>query len=138
MLPDGRAVGLTKGPDTMGVKGAAFDERRLARLGEAMQRHVDEGGVPGIVAGLCRDGETHVVAAGCRSRDDESLRPDANSRTASVTGPMIVVAMTPAEACWLRLGGSVDPLPPAPAGRLVPRTRAGVPFWTLAYQSLGG
>ena len=110
----------------MGDKGAAFDERRLARLGKAMQWHVDEGGVPGIVAGLCRDGETHVVAVGRATLDGaDPIRRDAIFRIASLTKPITAAAaMTLVEECRLRLDDPVDPLLPELADRRVLRTLA--------------
>ena len=108
----------------MGDKGAAFDERRLARLGKAMQWHVDEGGVPGIVAGLCRDGETHVVAVGRTTLGGaDPIRRDAIFRIASVTKPIVAAAaMTLVEECRIRLDDPVDPWLPELSDRRVLRT----------------
>ena len=41
-----------------------FSSKRLARVRELLERHVDSGFVPGVVAVLARHGEVHVEATG--------------------------------------------------------------------------
>ncbi|WP_199736872.1 MULTISPECIES: hypothetical protein [Micromonospora] len=41
-----------------------FSSKRLARVRELLERHVDSGFVPGAVAVLARHGEVHIEAVG--------------------------------------------------------------------------
>lgn len=52
-----------------------FSSKRLARVRELLERHVDSGFVPGVVAVLARHGEVHVEAAGARERPEAADVP---------------------------------------------------------------
>ena len=41
-----------------------FSSKRLARVRELLERHIDSGLVPGAMAVLARHGEVHIEAAG--------------------------------------------------------------------------
>jgi CubicO group peptidase (beta-lactamase class C family) len=46
------------------VAAGGFSSKRLARVRELLERHVDSGFVPGVVAVLARHGEVHIEATG--------------------------------------------------------------------------
>ncbi|HEY9508205.1 MAG TPA: serine hydrolase, partial [Gemmatimonadales bacterium] len=61
-----------------------FPRTRLARMRAALQRHVDDGAVPGLVALVYRRGQEHVEALGSMAYGREvPMRPDAIFRLAS-------------------------------------------------------
>jgi CubicO group peptidase (beta-lactamase class C family) len=76
-------------PDTMG-----FSSERLARIGAAMGRHVDEGRLPGVATLIARRGRiVHLETVGWA--DVEARRPleaDTIVRIYSMTKPITVVA----------------------------------------------
>jgi CubicO group peptidase (beta-lactamase class C family) len=96
----------------------------LERLHEVMARHVDGGGVTGLVSLVSRRGETHVDAIGHRTRGDaEPLRRDAIFRIASMSKPLTAVgALVLVEDGVLRLDDPVDELLPELANRRVLRS----------------
>ena len=94
----------------------SFAPHRLARLRDAMQRHVDSGYVEGVVTLLARGPETHIEAVG-------AFREDAIFRLASMTKPFTAVAtMKLVEKCLLRLDDPIDAWLPELANRRVLRT----------------
>lgn len=97
---------------------------RLARMRAALQRHVDQGRLPGLVAAIDRRGADHVDAIGTLAFDRaDPMRPDTIFRLASVTKPITAVAaMILVEECRLRLDDPVDGLLPELANRRVLRT----------------
>jgi hypothetical protein len=46
------------------VTTGGFSSKRLARVRELLERHVDTGFVPGAMAVLARHGEVHIEATG--------------------------------------------------------------------------
>jgi CubicO group peptidase (beta-lactamase class C family) len=88
----------------------AFSEARLARMRDVMARHVEGGGVPGIVTLLSRHGEVQVNALGSLAVEGQQpMRRDTIFRIASVTKPIVAVAaMVLVEECRLRLDDPVD------------------------------
>ena len=100
-----------------------FSEARLRRMGEIMARHVEQGGIPGLVALLHRRGETHVEAHGVKTLGEaEPMTRDTIFRIASMTKPVTAVAaMILVEECVLRLDEPVDALLPELADRRVLR-----------------
>src|SRR5689334_22620398 len=78
---------------------------RLARLHDVLQRHVDSGRLPGLVALISRRGAEHVDAIGGLAFDRTApMRRDTIFRLASVTKPITAVAaMILVEECKLRL-----------------------------------
>jgi len=79
---------------TCTLEDLGFSSDRLARIGEAMQRHVDAGRLAGMVTLIARHGQiAHLEAHGLMDR--ESQRPmteDAIFRIFSMTKPITSVA----------------------------------------------
>lgn len=91
--------------------------KRLARVRELLERHVDSGFVPGVVAVLARHGEVHIEATGNLAFEGAGSRTpiagDTICRMASMTKPIVAAcAMTLVEDCTLRLDDPVDDLLP--------------------------
>ena len=97
---------------------------RLARMHEALLRHVNRGRLPGLVALISRRGSEHVDAIGTLAFDrTEPMRRDTIFRLASVTKPITAVAaMILVEECRVRLDDPVDEFLPELANRRVLRT----------------
>ena len=92
-----------------------LSKARLGRMRDVMARHVEHGGVPGLVTLVSRRGETHVEALG-------PVQRDTIVRIASMTKPVAAVAaMILVEECRLRLDDPVDALLPELADRKVLR-----------------
>ena len=90
-----------------------FSKTRLERVRDRLAKSVESGEVPGAVALLSRDGETHVEHAG-------DVRPDLIFRISSMTKPVTAAAaMICVEECLLRLDDPVDELLPELASRRV-------------------
>ncbi len=81
---------------------------RLGRMHEAMARHVERGGVPGLVTLVWRRGETHVDAIGRMAvGGSDPMRRDTIFRIASMSKPIIAAAaMILVEECRLTAGRS--------------------------------
>jgi CubicO group peptidase (beta-lactamase class C family) len=101
-----------------------FSPTRLARMHDALRRHVGNGLLPGLVATVSRRGMDHVDAIGTLGFDRAApMRSDTIFRLASVTKPITAVAaMILVEECRLRLDDPVDDLLPELANRRVLRT----------------
>lgn len=94
-----------------------FSSKRLARLRGLLERHVESGFVPGMLAVLSRHGEVHVEATGHLAFDGAGagtpMAGDTIVRMASMTKPIVAAcAMTLVEDCTLRLDDPVDDLLP--------------------------
>ncbi len=94
-----------------------FSSKRLVRVRELFERHVDSGFVPGMMAVLARHGEVHVEATGNLAFEGPGSRTpmagDTICRMASMTKPLVAAcAMTLVEDCTLRLDDPVDDLLP--------------------------
>ena len=94
-----------------------FSLRRLARLRELLERQVDSGFVPGVLAVLARHGEVHVEATGNLAFEGAGSRApmagDTICRMSSMTKPIVAAcAMTLVEDGTLRLDDPVDELLP--------------------------
>jgi CubicO group peptidase (beta-lactamase class C family) len=100
---------------------ANFSEQERARLHDAMTSHVKSGQVPGLVALVYRDGQTHVVTAGVQTLGDPApVRRDSIFRISSMTKPVTAAAtMILVEDGKLKLDEPVDPLLPELANRRV-------------------
>ncbi|HZR54391.1 MAG TPA: serine hydrolase domain-containing protein [Streptosporangiaceae bacterium] len=90
-----------------------FSSKRLARVRDVLERHVDAGYVPGAVAVVARNGEVHVVATGKLAFEgagsDSPMAADTICRVGSMTKPVVAAcAMTLVEDCTLRLDDPVD------------------------------
>jgi CubicO group peptidase (beta-lactamase class C family) len=96
---------------------------RLRRMHDVMARHVESGGLPGLVALVSRRGEIHVEAIGKIAIDGAPMQRDSIFRIASMTKPVsAVAAMILVEECRLRLDDPVDEFLPELANRRVLRT----------------
>ncbi len=94
-----------------------FSSKRLARVRGLLERHVESGFVPGVVAVLARHGEVHVEATGTLAFEGAGSRTpmagDTICRLGSMTKPIVAAcAMTLVEDCTLRLDDPVDHLLP--------------------------
>lgn len=105
-----------------------LSKARLERMHEVLARHVEHGGVPGLVAVVHRRGETHVEALGAMTLGPdgrpagERVRADTIFRIASMTKPVTAVAaLILVEEGRLRLDDPVDDLLPELADRRVLR-----------------
>jgi CubicO group peptidase (beta-lactamase class C family) len=103
---------------------SGFSPARLARLHATLARHVEMGGVPGLVALVYRHGQEHVETIGTMDFERRvPMRRDALFRLASTTKPITAVAaMILVEECRLRLDDPVDLWLPELAHRRVLRT----------------
>jgi len=96
---------------------------RLDRMHDTMARHVESGGMPGLVTLISRNGEIHVDAIGSLSVGGASMQRDSIFRIASMTKPIgAAAAMILVEECKLRLDDPVDAFLPELANRKVLRT----------------
>jgi CubicO group peptidase (beta-lactamase class C family) len=95
---------------TSGMDTSYFEASRLARVHDAMKRHVDRGAVPGLVLLLIHRGREYVDVIGSMAYDSNTpIRRDAICRLASMTKPITAVgAMVLIEECRLRLDDPVD------------------------------
>ncbi|MGC1212846.1 MAG: serine hydrolase domain-containing protein [Micromonospora sp.] len=94
-----------------------FSSKRLARVRELLERHVDSGFVPGAMAVLARHGQVHIEATGNLAFEGAGSRTlmagDTICRMSSMTKPIVAAcAMTLVEDCTLRLDDPVDDLLP--------------------------
>jgi CubicO group peptidase (beta-lactamase class C family) len=99
------------------VAAGGFSSKRLARVRELLERHVDSGFVPGVVAVLARHGEVHIEAMGDLAFEGAGsttpMAGDTICRMGSMTKPVVAAcAMTLVEDCTLRLDDPVDDLLP--------------------------
>ncbi len=100
-----------------------FSEPRLARVREAMARHIERGSVPGVVWLVSRGGDVHADAQGVTAFGTrEPMRRDTIFRIASATKPVTAAAaMILVEDGRLRLDDPVDKFLPELANRRVLR-----------------
>jgi CubicO group peptidase (beta-lactamase class C family) len=100
-----------------------FDEARLARWRETLRWHVQDGGVPGLVALVDRAGEVHVETHGVLDlATRKPVERDSLFRISSMTKPITAVAaLILIEECKLRLDDPIDLWLPELAGRRVLR-----------------
>ncbi len=94
-----------------------FSSKRLTRVRDLLQRHVDSGHAPGALAVVARHGEVHIEAAGNLAfhgaGSSTPMAGDTICRIASMTKPIVAAcAMTLVEDCTLRLDDPVDALLP--------------------------
>ncbi|MGI5121975.1 serine hydrolase domain-containing protein [Marinactinospora thermotolerans] len=113
----------------MGHNTGGFSRKGLHRLRDVLERHVESGKIPGLVALVSRDGETHVEAVGTMRHDGGApMRRDTIFRMASTSKPLAVAAaMILLDECRLRLDEPVDEWLPELADRQV-LTRADGPL----------
>jgi len=101
--------------------GTGFTKEGLHRLHEILERHVDSGKIPGVVALVSRNGETHVETLGTmRHEGGAPMRRDTIFRMASTSKPVAMsAAMVLLDECSLRLDDPVDQWLPELADRQV-------------------
>jgi CubicO group peptidase (beta-lactamase class C family) len=101
-----------------------FSPVRVERMHAALQRHVESGVLPGLVALVSHRGREHVETIGTMAFDDDTpMRRDTIFRLASMSKPVTAVAaMILVEECRLRLDDPVDEWLPELADRQVLRT----------------
>lgn len=104
-----------------GKSSSGFSETGLQRMRDVLARHVESGKIPGLVALVSRNGETHVEAIGTMHHDGGApMRRDTIFRMASTSKPVtMAAAMVLLDECRLRLDDVVDPWLPELADRRV-------------------
>lgn len=104
-----------------GKSSSGFSETGLQRMRDVLARHVESGKIPGLVALVSRNGETHVEAIGTMRHDGGApMRRDTIFRMASTSKPVtMAAAMVLLDECRLRLDDVVDPWLPELADRRV-------------------
>ena len=111
-------------PSEKTPRGAQRRRERLGRMHDRLAGHVERGAVPGLVALVCRRGETHVDAIGMKAVGGrDPMRRDTIFRIASMTKPITAVAAMILVEEWLRLDEPVDRLLPELTERKVLRRR---------------
>jgi CubicO group peptidase (beta-lactamase class C family) len=99
------------------VTTGGFSSKRLTRVRDLLERHVESGFVPGMLAVLARHGDVHIQATGTLAFEGAGSRipmaGDTIVRMSSMTKPIVAAcAMTLVEDCTLRLDDPVDDLLP--------------------------
>ncbi|MEU4397278.1 serine hydrolase domain-containing protein [Micromonospora orduensis] len=99
------------------MSAGGFSAKRLVRVRDLLERHVDSGFVPGLVMVLARRGEVHVEARGTLAfqgaGSEVPMAGDTIVRLGSMSKPIVAAcAMTLVEDCTLRLDDPVDDLLP--------------------------
>ncbi|MCJ8014878.1 beta-lactamase family protein [Paenibacillus sp. KQZ6P-2] len=104
-----------------GQSNSGFSETGLRRMRDVLARHVESGKIPGLVALVSRNGETHVEALGTMRHDGGApMRRDTIFRMASTSKPVaMAAAMVLLDECRLRLDDLVEPWLPELADRRV-------------------
>ncbi|MGW9436328.1 serine hydrolase domain-containing protein [Streptomyces sp. NPDC055607] len=107
----------------MATNDSGFTDAGLHRLREVLEKHVESGKIPGLVALVGRGGQTHVEAIGTMRHDGgPPMRRDTIFRMASTSKPVtMAAAMVLLDECRLRLDDPVDPWLPELADRQVLR-----------------
>lgn len=105
----------------MGQSKSSFSATGLRRMRDLLTRHVESGKIPGLVALVSRNGETHVEAIGTMNHGGSALmRRDTIFRMASTSKPVtIAAAMILLDECRLRLDDLVETWLPELADRRV-------------------
>ncbi|HJR51805.1 MAG TPA: serine hydrolase domain-containing protein [Gemmatimonadales bacterium] len=106
------------------TRNGGFSRPRLARMHAILERHVQSGQVPGLVALVHRRGHEHVEVIGTMGFErDVPMRRDTIFRLASTTKPITAAgAMVLVEECRIRLDDPVDQWLPELTERRVLRT----------------
>src|SRR5262245_23578653 len=106
---------------------AGLSKARPSRMHDVLQRHIESGRMPGLVALVSRRAETHVDAMGTLAFGSNApMRRDTIFRIASVSKPIsAVAAMLLVADGKLRLDDPVDAFLPELANRRVLRTLEG-------------
>lgn len=104
-----------------GTRSGSLSQDGLRRIHDVLSRHVASGAVPGLVALIDHDGETHVEAMGTfQVGGGAQMQRDTIFRLASATKPITTAAaMILVDECRLRLDDPIDPWLPELANRQV-------------------
>jgi CubicO group peptidase (beta-lactamase class C family) len=105
----------------MGPASVGFSESGLRRVRDVLERHVESGRIPGLVALVSLGDETHVETIGTMRHDGGApMRRDTIFRMASTSKPVsVAAAMVLLDECRLRLDDPVLPWLPELADRRV-------------------
>ncbi|TCO49326.1 CubicO group peptidase (beta-lactamase class C family) [Kribbella antiqua] len=105
----------------MGTGSGGFSAAGMGRVRDVLERHVEAGKIPGVVALVDLGGETHVEAIGTMQYDGgAAMSRDTIFRMASTSKPVsIAAAMVLLDECRLRLDDSVEQWLPELANRQV-------------------
>jgi CubicO group peptidase (beta-lactamase class C family) len=100
---------------------SSLSKSRLERLHEVLAAHVNRGDIPGLVALVSRDEDTHLEVLGKLAIGDSSpVKRDTIFRIASLSKPITAVAaMILIEECKIRLDDSIEPWIPELSDRRV-------------------
>lgn len=102
------------------ISPGVFDDAVLARVDEVVERAVELGQAPGVVAALACGEAVHVATAGVMAVGGASMRRDTLFRISSMTKPMTAAAvLSLVDDGLLELDGPVDELLPELANRRV-------------------
>lgn len=106
---------------TTGQSSSGFSITGLNRMRDVLERHIESGKIPGLVALISRNGETHVEAMGTMRHDGGApMERNTIFRMASTTKPVSIAAvMVLLDECRLRLDDPVDLWLPELADRRV-------------------
>lgn len=97
-----------------------LDDTVLARIDEIVERAVEQGQAPGVVAAVARGGRVHVATAGVMGVGGAPMRRDTLFRISSNTKPMTaVVVLSLVDDSLVALDESVERLLPELADRQV-------------------
>jgi CubicO group peptidase (beta-lactamase class C family) len=97
-----------------------FDDAVLARIDEVVERAVEQGQAPGVVAAVARGEAVHVATAGVMAVGGAPMRRDTLFRISSNTKPMTAAAvLSLVDDGLLELNAPVDELLPELADRRV-------------------
>lgn len=108
------------------IPSGGLSTERLERMQATLMGHVERGDLPGFVALIHRNGETHVATGGGQALDGAPMRRDTIFRIASLTKPITAtMAMMLVEEGVLRLDDPVDTFLPELANRQVLRSLEG-------------
>ncbi|MGK5558338.1 serine hydrolase domain-containing protein, partial [Actinomadura kijaniata] len=105
----------------MGNSSNGFSAAGLRRVRDVLERHVESGKIPGVVALASRGGHTHLEALGTLHHGGGApMRRDTLFRMASTSKPVtMAAAMALLDDCRLRLDDPVDDWLPELAHRQV-------------------
>ncbi len=101
---------------------SGFSQQRLARMRPVMERHIEQGTLPGLVTLVSYHGDVHTDVFGSRTFGGEPMTRDSIFRITSMSKPITAVAaMILVEECVLRLDEPIDRFLPELANRRVLR-----------------